>query len=187
MSKLEVPLLGKAVWATGDMLLRAELDILVKTRIGSWESLVFRADSGSEMTSIPSARAKSLDLPLPQSAVPGLSHTQTGKDVRSGLITVRLIGLEGAEFVFPCYFLGDPDGVPPEDESTPAAQNLLGLTGVVNQIRICFDGSSRPTAVGCSDSWTSVASPSRGAGRRCSRRYRQGTLSPRTPTQCAAR
>ncbi|MGP0069095.1 MAG: hypothetical protein ACLQGP_36530 [Isosphaeraceae bacterium] len=41
------------------------------------------------------------------------------------------------DYVFPCYFLGDPDAPP-----SATAKNLLGLTGVINQIRLTFDGLS---------------------------------------------
>jgi hypothetical protein len=44
--------------------------------------------------------------------------------------------MEPTEFTFPCYFLGDPDRAP-----TTPTWNLLGLTGVVNQIRLSFDGT----------------------------------------------
>jgi hypothetical protein len=37
---------------------------------------------------------------------------------------------------FPCYFLGDPNNPPPL-----APIHLLGLTGVINQIRLYFDGT----------------------------------------------
>ncbi len=43
--------------------------------------------------------------------------------------------MNAIEFVFPCYFLGDP-GVP-----AAKSRNLLGLTGVVSQIRLTFDGT----------------------------------------------
>jgi len=39
------------------------------------------------------------------------------------------------EYTFPCYFLGDP-AVPPT-----GPRNLLGLTGVINQVRLIPDGS----------------------------------------------
>ncbi len=41
------------------------------------------------------------------------------------------------EYVFPCYFLGDPDTPPPA-----TAKNLLGLSGVIDQVRLTFDGVS---------------------------------------------
>jgi hypothetical protein len=44
--------------------------------------------------------------------------------------------MDPAEYTFPCYFLGDPD--------VPVARprNLLGLTGVINQLRFIFDGAT---------------------------------------------
>jgi hypothetical protein len=36
-----------------------------------------------------------------------------------------------------CYFLGDASLPPPAQ-----ARNLLGLTGVINQIRLRFDGTT---------------------------------------------
>ncbi len=41
------------------------------------------------------------------------------------------------EFVFPCYFIGDPDVFPPTQ-----ARNFLRLTAVINQICLNFDGRS---------------------------------------------
>jgi hypothetical protein len=41
----------------------------------------------------------------------------------------------------PCYFLGDPNLAP----HSPA-RNLLGLTGVINQIRLFFDGTTSEQA-----------------------------------------
>jgi hypothetical protein len=52
------------------------------------------------------------------------------------LLRARVVGMDPTDFVFPCYFLGDPSVPPP-----PQARNLLGLTGVINQIRLTFDGT----------------------------------------------
>jgi hypothetical protein len=43
--------------------------------------------------------------------------------------------MDATEYVFPCYFLGDPN------TSVVTARKLLGLTGVINQIRLTFDGT----------------------------------------------
>jgi hypothetical protein len=45
--------------------------------------------------------------------------------------------MDPTEFVFPCYFIGEPDLL-----SQTQARNLLGLTGVINQICLTFDGRS---------------------------------------------
>jgi hypothetical protein len=135
MSRLEVPLQHRTLRATGDTVLWAELILSLKTNRGSWEEVPFRVDSGTEMTTMPAFRANTLDLPLPKLPVTGL--ILQGQEVRSGLLRVRVVGLDPTEFVFPCYFLGDPN-VP---LSTPM-WNLLGLTGVISQIRLSFDGRS---------------------------------------------
>lgn len=105
----------------------------VKTNQGVWSNFVFRVDSGTEMTTMPAEVARRRDLPIPQRPVRGLALR--GQEVRRGLIRVRIPGLDATEYIFPCYFLGDPD-VPTVD-----GKNLLGLTGVINQVRLTFDGT----------------------------------------------
>ena len=85
------------------------------------------------------AEAKKWDLPIPRRPVRGL--TLQGQDVRAGLLRARIAGMDLTEYVFPCYFLGDPDTPPPA-----TAKNLLGLSGVINQIRLTFDGVTSPGA-----------------------------------------
>jgi hypothetical protein len=134
MSRLEVALQSRMLRTTGDTVLWAELVLSLKTNRGAWEELTFRVDPGTEMTTMPAYRAKSLDLPIPKRPV--ASFMLHGQEVRSGLLRAQVVGMDPTEFVFPCYFLGDPD-VPP----APQMRNLLGLTGVINQIRLTFDGT----------------------------------------------
>ncbi len=145
MSRLQVPLLGKKVWATGDILLRADLDLLLRDDNGVLRPETFRVDSGTEMTSMAAARARALDLPMPRKPIfldiDGSSH-----EVRPGLIRTQVVGMDGTEYVFPCYFLGSPDATPGPNQLPVLAQNLLGLTGVVDKLRILFDGTPSPGA-----------------------------------------
>ena len=134
MSRLEVPLQHRMLRATGDTVLWADLFLSLKTNRGIWKQIRFRVDPGTEMTTMPAYDAKSLDLPIPKKPVSNL--VLYGQEVRSGLLRARVVGMDQTEFVFPCYFVGDPD-VPP-----PQARNLLGLTGVINQICLTFDGRS---------------------------------------------
>jgi hypothetical protein len=134
MSRLEQPLLGRKLRSTGDIILRAELVLGLKTNQGVWQDALFLVDTGTEMTMMSAARAKELDLPLPRRPVSGL--TLHGQEIRSGLLRARVVGMDLTEYVFPCYFLGDPDHAPPMP-----ARNLLGLTGVIDQIRLGFDGT----------------------------------------------
>jgi hypothetical protein len=46
------------------------------------------------------------------------------------------------EYLFPCSLLGDPTATPVRD------RNLLGLTGVINEIRLIFDGTPSLVAQG---------------------------------------
>jgi hypothetical protein len=140
VSRLQIPLIGKTLRATGDILLRAELDIMLKTNAQTWQQVIFRVDSATEMTTMPAAQAKLLDLPLPANPVPGLKHAQTGLEIRAGVVHVQMVGMDSTEYVFPCYFLGDPDKPVSRAQTATISRNLLGLTGVVDKVRLTFDG-----------------------------------------------
>jgi hypothetical protein len=118
--------------------LHAELTLAIRTNHGTWQELTFLVDSGTEMTTLPSAEARKQDVPIPQRPVSGL--TLHGQEVRSGLLRARIVGMDPTEYAFPCYFLGDPDRPSPSP-----VKNLLGLSGVIDQVRLTFEGS--PTAV----------------------------------------
>ena len=135
MSRLEVPLGYRTLRATGDTVLWADLILSLKTNRGVWKEIPFRVDPGTEMTTMPAYDAIGLDLPIPKTPVSRL--VLYGQEVRSGLLRARVVGMDPTEFVFPCYFLGDPNLPPPTQ-----ARNLLGLTGVINQIRLSFDGTT---------------------------------------------
>ena len=147
MSRLYVPLLGRILWATGDLLLRVELDLFLKDRMGAWQQEPFLVDSGSEMTTMPAFQAKKLDLPMPQRAARGAVHTQTGLEIRSGYLRVRVMGMDATEYALPCLFLGDPDAPVPLAPGQPVPRRLLGLGGVVDKLRFLFDGKPGPGAL----------------------------------------
>src|SRR4051794_8565869 len=106
MSRLEVPLAYRKLQTTRDVVVRPELVLTLKTARGAWEPYPFLVDSGTEMTTMLAGEAKSEDLPIPKRSVPGL--TFQGLEVRSGLLRARIPGMDATEYVFPCYFLGDP-------------------------------------------------------------------------------
>jgi hypothetical protein len=139
MSRLEVPLKYRTLRATGDTVLWARLMLSLKTSQGAWKDIPFRVDPGTERTTMPAFEAQMLDLPIPKQPVSRL--VLHGQEVRSGLIRARVVGMDLTEFVFPCYFVGDPNTRPPAQ-----AWNLLGLTGVINQIRLSFDGATSALA-----------------------------------------
>lgn len=145
MSRLEVPLLSKKVWATGDLVLRAELDLLIRDENEIWRPVTFRVDSGTEMTSMAAARARALDLPIPRQPVL-LDVSGVRREVRAGFLRAQVVGMDGTEHRFPCFFLGSPDVTPDPAGSPVMARNLLGLTGVIDKLRILFDGTPSPGA-----------------------------------------
>jgi hypothetical protein len=138
MVRIEVPLIDKALRTTGDSVLHADLDLEVKTNLGAWHPFTFLVDSGTEMTTMSAWEAKRRDLPIPKRPVRGLIFR--GQEVRRGLLRARIPGLDATEYVFPCYFLGDPD-VPIVDP-----KNLLGLTDVIDHVRLIFNGTKTLSA-----------------------------------------
>jgi hypothetical protein len=139
MPRLEVPLSERTLKATGDRLLHAELALEIQTHQGAWKKTTFLVDSGTEVTTMRASEARDRDFPIPKTPVRGL--TFQGEEVRAGLLRARVVGMDPIEYVFPCDFLGDPNGPKPVP-----ARNLLGLTDVVNQLRLCFDGRPYPGA-----------------------------------------
>ena len=133
MPRIEIPLAFRILQTTGDKVLRAELDLELRTIANAWEPARFVFDSGTEMTTMPAGDARRIDLPIPRRPVRGL--TFRGQEARAGLLRARIVGLDFTEYTFPCHFLGDP-AVPPTEP-----RYLLGLTGVINQVRLILDGS----------------------------------------------
>jgi hypothetical protein len=140
MSRLEVPLLTKKLRATGDLVLRAELDLMIRDANGVWRPETFRVDSGTEMTSMGAVHAKALDLPMPRDAVL-LDVNGVRWAVRHGLIRARVVGMDATEHIFPCFFMGSPDAPLDPTQRPMLRRNLLGLTGVVDKLLIVFDGT----------------------------------------------
>jgi hypothetical protein len=133
MSRVEIPLGFRRSTTTSDKVLRADVAPELRTNQNTWRRVSFLFDSGTEMTTMPADRARNLDLPIPRRPVRGL--TFRGQEARAGLLRARVVGLDPTVYFFPCYFPGDP-AVPPPDP-----RNLLGLTGVINQIRLILDGT----------------------------------------------
>ena len=112
MSRLAIPIQGQILWSTGDVRLWAELDLLLKDDAGNWIPERFRVDTATDITTFPAFRAKQLGLPMPQRASRGATHTQTGLEIRSGLLRFRIIGMDLTEYAASRFFLGDPNTLP---------------------------------------------------------------------------
>lgn len=66
MPRIEIPLAHRILQTTGDKVLRAELDLELKTHANAWEPARFVFDSGTEMSTMPAADARRMDLPIPR-------------------------------------------------------------------------------------------------------------------------
>ena len=63
------------------------------------------------MTTMPAFDARKLDLPIPSTGVaPRPARPRGPLRPAPG----RIVGMDPTEFVFPCYFLGDPNIQPPQ-------------------------------------------------------------------------
>ncbi len=112
MSRLEVPVSHRTLYATGDILLRLELDLEVKTASGAWRPELFLVDSGTEMTTFLAWLARQEGYPMPRLAAKRVVHEQTGLEIRSGILRFRIVGMDQTEYGVPCFFLGDPAARP---------------------------------------------------------------------------
>jgi hypothetical protein len=119
------------------------LDLLLRARDDTLRLITFRVDTATDMSTMPAWLAQQFNLPLPRNHVPNLAHA-SGLAVRNGLLRARVAGMDPTEYIFPCYFLGDPDVVPVPTQRPALFRSLLGLTGVVDKIRLLLDG--RPSA-----------------------------------------
>lgn len=139
MSRLEIPITGQKLWATGDIKFRADISLLLKDLSGIWWPCFFQLDSGSEITTFSAYEAKRRGLPLPLNATPGVVHVQTGLEVRSGYLRFQIIGLDSTEYVVSCLFLGDPDVSPVSLQAANFPQNLLQPFALLDFLRFTID------------------------------------------------
>jgi len=75
MTRLEVPLIGRKIAATGDIVLRAELDLLLRDQGDALRPVTFRVDTATDMSTMPAWLARQFNLPLPKDPVPSRWQT----------------------------------------------------------------------------------------------------------------
>ncbi|HEX5269703.1 MAG TPA: hypothetical protein VFW33_04405 [Gemmataceae bacterium] len=142
MSRLEKPLGHEIHPITGDLLLRAEVDLHLRDSAGNWKRQIFRVDNGSDITAMSAGVARRLGLAMPQQGVRIPVNTATGRvvmEVRSGYLRMKVEGMDATEYVIPCHFRGDP--LAPHLSPSTLPRTLLGLSGVVDKLRITTDGT----------------------------------------------
>jgi hypothetical protein len=146
MRRLEVPIQHRTLWATGDIALWAELELLLKDTSAHWHRQTFLLDTGSELTTFPAFLAKQLGLPMPTRPAPGLTHRQTGLEIRSGVLRFQVSGMDPTEYGVACLFLGDPDTPPDPNQPATFPRNLLQPFHLLDQLRFILDRDAHVTA-----------------------------------------
>jgi hypothetical protein len=145
MSRLALPIRGQILWSTGDIRLWVDLILLRKNNTGNWIPTRFRVDTATDITTFPAFRAKQAGFPMPQRPSRGAGHTQTGLEIRSGLLRFRIVGMDATEYAVPCFFLGDPN-TPPSAPRSAVPSKLLQPFALLDHLRFHFDKNATVTA-----------------------------------------
>src|SRR5262245_11205457 len=135
MSRLVIPVTGKTLWATGDVRLWADIKFALKDNVGNFHQRTFRVDTATDVTTFPAYEARQLNLPLPVNPTTTAVHTQTGLEIRSGVLRFRIVGMDPTEYVVPCLFLGDPNMPPNPSQPATLPRNLLQPFALLDVLR----------------------------------------------------
>jgi hypothetical protein len=146
MSRLAIPVSGRTLHATGDVMLSLWVPLDLRDGAGYFAAYDFRVDTGTEITTFPAHEAELLGLHVPQHPA-NVRHEQTGLEVRSGMLAFRVIGMDQTLYAVPCFFLGDPNSQPPP--GTPRGQlprNLLQPLHLLDALK--FSTEKDPASIG---------------------------------------
>lgn len=134
---VRVPLKFARLRQTGEMTVKAETWFLVRTTRGSFEPLLMLVDTGANITTIPVPHAINAGVAIPTRRITLDVQTATGvvrQQVHPGYIQVRVPGISHPHpFEWPCHFVDQPGVAPPI--------SVLGLSGVLDDLRLTFDGT----------------------------------------------
>jgi hypothetical protein len=139
MSQLAIPVSHQILWATADVKLWVDIILWLRNGAGNYVDHSFRIDSGTEITTFPAYEARQLGLVVPVNPAPA-HHEQTGLEVRSGMLSFRIDGMDQTLYAVPCLFLGDPD-VPPSPNVPAGAfpRKLLQPLALLDKLRFTME------------------------------------------------
>src|SRR5262245_1048994 len=138
MSRLAIPIIGKTLWATGDVRLWVDIYLLIRDGSGQYQRERFRVDSGTEITTFPASLAQQFGLVVPASPAPARHHP-TGLEIRSGVLRFRIDGMDLTEYVVACLFLGDPSVAPNPAQPATFPRQLLQPFALLDHLRFTID------------------------------------------------
>jgi hypothetical protein len=131
-----IPLEGRAI-ETGARVIQAKLKLLIQTSKPGFALVDFIVDPGCGITSLPRIVAEQRGIPVPSDVNIKTINIRTAagsskQRVRLGKIGVRVPALASRTFFWGCHFVEPPHS---------PHMALLGLKGVLNDLRLIFDGT----------------------------------------------
>lgn len=133
---VRIPLAHTRLRQTGETAVIPRISLPVRAASGEFASLEFVVDTGANFTSVPVAEANRLGITVPARVVTLEVRTAVStvnQRVHPGHIQVQVPGLDGHTFRWPCHFVEHGQGVDPT--------SMLGLSGILNDLRLTFDGT----------------------------------------------
>lgn len=135
-NRVRFPLSVRSI-KTGARLVQARVSLLVQNNGPGLAPVDFIVDPGCGITTMPRLEAEENGIPLPpRNSIKEIgvrSSTGSGvQRVRLGQIGVRVPGLSSRIFFWNCHFVEPPHA---------PYMSLLGLDGVLNDLRLIFDGT----------------------------------------------
>jgi hypothetical protein len=125
MSRLAIPVSSQILLATGDMKLWVDVVLALRDGAGNFVNRRFLIDSGSEITTFSAYDARQLGLFVPANPA-SVRHLQSGLEVRSGMLSFRIDGMDQTIYAVSCLLLGDPNLRPsPHAPAAMLPRNLL--------------------------------------------------------------
>jgi len=142
MSRLAIPVSHQILYATGDIKLWVEVVLLLRDGAGKFVNRLFKVDSGTDITTFPAYDARRLGLYVPANPAP-IRHEQTGLEVRSGMLSFRIDGMDQTLYAVSCLLLGDPS-VRPSVNAPPGVvpRNLLQPLALLDTLN--FSTAKKP-------------------------------------------
>ncbi len=130
-----IPLESYRVPNVTTTLLRAVVPLAIRVAPNRFKERNFVVDCASAMTTIAVLNAHRPHLPVSYRSIHLKVETATGPVIQirhPGRIQGRVLGLPGWDFDWPCHFV---------EHTGPPPKAVIGLTGVLDDLRITFDGA----------------------------------------------
>ena len=127
MTRLEVPLIGRKVHATG-WISSSRVDLWLRDTNDVLKLVTFRLDSATDMSTVPATSGQAVQPALTEK--PGAQpHSLEGPGSAKRPCPPRISGMDDTEYTFPCYFLGDPPNAPLDPAQPPCWPGISGPHG----------------------------------------------------------